>query len=145
MLIPDFLYRQPLSKDRATQQIEILSRSIQTTGSAGLVQSRTIFTLPADRIGVLTMMSVSIVQGGGTDALVTMRGFASGVGFVASGSPQAPFTPPSTNIMSWTGQVWLPPSSLVIIDAIMSAMSVGAVLDFTAQAITFPRGNIAVA
>ena len=144
MLIPSQLYRQVLAKDRATQQIELVSRSVNVFTTAVLTQSQQLFVMPLDRIGILSAAAVSLQQLVSTDNLVSWRLAVGNQGILASGSPQTPFSAPSINTLSWSGQLWLHPGSAVIIDATFSGIGAGAALSFAIQAVTFPRGNIAI-
>lgn len=144
MLIPDFLYRQPLAKDRATQQIELVSRNVTVFTTTALTQSQALFTMPLDRIGILSAAAVSLQQLIATDNLVSWRLAAGNQGILASGSPQTPFTAPSINTLSWSGQIWLNPGGSLVIDATFGSIGINAQLSFAIQCITFPRGNIAI-
>lgn len=146
MRIPEQLFSLPLLKDLRTQQIELVNRSVSVTGVAALVAGADMYTVPADRIALIStygcVLSPVLNQ---LLNLVMLSYKRDGVTFRPHSISREPFGP-STFLQALHAdpELWIPPGSVVSILSQTAASDVGNVFSFEVTLLTFPRGNVSL-
>lgn len=144
MLVFEQLYQQPLAKDRVTQQIEVISRTAALSGVIASSNTAFLYTLPADRFGILNAAGVQLVTAGASQLVAFSVFVSNGAGPLAAGVRSPLFVGSPVDFMSWQGQVICTPGSSIALTVQSTALLVADVLTSSIQLVTFPRGNIVV-
>lgn len=144
MIPPPICYSWPFPKDVSTQQLEIVWRQpTMTSDGFGLFPDTVVYTVPGDRVLLLTHLAAVYYPPGGTNARVDFW-HCSGTSSITSdaipmldlgGGGVARYLP-------WNGELWIPPGRTVWMNGSYGAAAAGTFLG-ALHGILIPRGNVA--
>jgi len=148
MLVPEQLFSSPLIKDLKTQRLEIVNRQAIVTGIALADSSiATLYTVPEDRVGVVTGYGLHYEHGGST---VRIRGMVmylvrDNSAFVVHGFQTGNDTPSTVVHYGTTCQTWVPPGfTIQLSTGLLIAGDPAMTLTYGINLLTFPRGNVSL-
>jgi len=143
MLIPEQLFRLPLLKDAATQQIELISRFVTVAGST---VDTIIYAVPPDRVGVVAGLTFFDQLPATAFSYIRFASFTQpgnqyqDIASWSNVSPPTTVSPWPSRSFNWSGQVWIGPGAAVSFDGF--ALSGSIVGRATVHLLTMPRGNV---
>lgn len=146
MRIPEQLFSLPLLKDLRTQQIELVTRSVQVTGVAGVIAAAEMYSIPSDRVGIVStygcVLNPVVIE---LMNLVMLTYQRDSTTFRPHSIHRNPFGP-STQLQALHAdpEIWLPPGSTVNVVAQLVAGDIGNLFTFELTLLTLPRGNVSL-
>ena len=149
MFVPEILYRQPLAKDRVTQQIEVINERLQVIGSNATIAGGIVYTVPNDRFFFFSNVGAQgfpeALSGARSRAMnLFFQNDAAGSGlFIGAFAAASIGGPGALSYFGGPVGVWLPPGARITAQLAWDNDFAGNVSTFTIHGVTIPRGNMA--
>ena len=140
MRVPELTYGFSQLKDTAGGILELWCRKGQSDDSATTV-ANDLYTVPDDKILVLTAMALRLNPGAGQIAISATAVACEGVEFFRGPYP-VNVSVDFDVLMHWSGELWVPPGETLRATGTFDAATVSNQIRFSAFGFIIPRGNV---